>query len=137
MSERNYFHTKFDYSSRDAQTTWRTINDILSRNKSKTNISSFREDSSQVSDPNTIVNHFNEFFVNIGSNLARRITSSKTFDEYLSNSNLCSSSLFLNPVSEEEVLKVAFASLKPNKSAGSDNLKPDIIRLVIPYVLKP
>lgn len=40
-------------------------------------------------------------------------------------------SLFLFPVTPDEILKVAFQCLKSNKAAGFDNFKPSIIRNVI------
>ena len=40
-------------------------------------------------------------------------------------------------VSEDECLKVANVSLKPNKAAGYDEFKPSIIKHVLPYILKP
>ena len=97
----------------------------------------FKEGASSVTDPKTIANNFNNCFVNRGPTLASKIYSNNSFNKYLDPTKYITSSMFLYPVVEEEVLKVSNSCLKPNKSAGSDNLKPGIIRLVIHLIVKP
>ena len=54
----------------------------------------------------TIVNECNDFFVNIGSDLAKKIpvVDNISVDSFLEKNN--SNSLFLTPITEEEILNV-------------------------------
>lgn len=137
LSKKNYFHQHFNNCRNDAESTLSIINELLIISKSKSFISSLNEGNILVNDPSTIANNFNNIFANIGPNLARKINGNKYFEEYLSSTKYITSSLFLIPVTEDEVLTVAYSCLKSNKSAGSDNLKPGTIRSVIPYIIKP
>ena len=48
-----------------------------------------------------------------------------------------SSRLFLFPTCEEEITKLTYECLKTGKSAGFDDLRPSIIRTVLPFITKP
>ena len=43
----------------------------------------------------------------------------------------------MSPTNEDELIKIAFSCLKPNKSSGFDNIKPSILRRVIVFIVKP
>ena len=69
-----------------------------------------------ISDPNDIGEHFHEYFINLGPNLADRIPTSLTnYDSYLGESNL--NSIFLNAITINEVAREV-DNLDPNKSPG-------------------
>ena len=69
-----------------------------------------------ISDPNDIGEHFHEYFINLGPNLADRIPTSLTnYDSYLGESNL--NSIFLNAITINEVAKEV-DNLDANKSPG-------------------
>ena len=72
-----------------------------------------------------IANHFNNYFINVGSNLAAKIPhSEKHFTSYLVQSK---EKLENNELNEKE-FKKAFDSLKPNKSSGFDEINPNVVR---------
>ena len=69
-----------------------------------------------ISDPKDIGEHFHEYFINLGPNLADRIPTSLTnYDSYLGESNL--NSIFLNAITINEVAKEV-DDLHANKSPG-------------------
>ena len=69
-----------------------------------------------ISDPNDIGEHFHEYFINLGPNLADRIPTSLTnYDSYLVESNL--NSIFLNAITINEVAREV-ENLDANKSPG-------------------
>lgn len=45
--------------------------------------------------------------------------------------------LFMSPTNESEICKVAMSRLKPNKSAGFDNVKPARLRKVMLFIVRP
>jgi hypothetical protein len=74
------------------------------------------------SDPQKITNHFNDYFTNVGLNLAnkiKQIDDNNNFDQYLKGS--CKSSFFLNSITENE-LEVELKNMKSNKSCEYDGI---------------
>ena len=77
---------------------------------------------------------FNDFFTNVGKNLAEKIeSSSTTFDSYLKTYN---SKMLEVDLSLEELGK-AFKTLQPNKGKGLDEINVNIIRSVFDIIKKP
>ena len=72
-------------------------------------------------DPNEIEENFNEYFINLGLNVADKIpTSLRNVDSYLGESNL--NSVFLNVLNAVTINEVAreIDNLGANKSPGYD-----------------
>ena len=64
-----------DQAGNDIKSTWNTINELLGREKSKTclPVSFLNNNNEEECDPNLIANDFNDYFVNIGPNLAKNL----------------------------------------------------------------
>ena len=74
-----------------------------------------------------IVETFNNYFVNIGPNLAASIPERKmTFQNYIHYDCPCLSTINLTEREQEN----AFASLKTNKSSGYDDISADVVKRV-------
>jgi hypothetical protein len=71
--------------------TWKTLNEIMNRNKVKKELPEEfvgNNPSELIKDPLNIANKFNEYFVNVGPELAKKITENdgqKTFEQYLTS----------------------------------------------------
>ena len=88
-----------------------------------------------ISDPLEIANYFNEYFVNVGPNLAKKIPESPmNFKSYLDETNC--NSLFLDAILESEVAK-EIGQLKVTKSGGYDEMSPKVIRGISNHIVKP
>lgn len=87
-------------------------------------------------DVNLIVNKFNEYFINIGPNLAKQIpaVSGKHLD-YMTETKF-SDSFYARPTDECEIIDIV-NGLKANTSPGYDEVSPKIIKLVIPLIVSP
>ena len=71
-----------------------------------------------------IANEFNNFFTNVGPNLANKIpTVQKSFEEYLNKSE----SFIDNPELSYDEFEKAFTSLQRNKASGIDNFNSNVI----------
>ena len=78
-----------------------------------------------VTDTEVIAKHFNTFFTEIGSRLAKKLeTPAKTFETYLQKWNTLQPE---NPLTRNE-LKDAFFSLQTNKSPGHDGISFNVIK---------
>ena len=91
-------------------------------------------DKIEIDDAKSIAERFNEFFVNIGPNLANKIPQCDlTFKSYLPTVNTTLRKTVLSEYDFEE----AFKSLKGNKSSGHDGLDVNIITSVYEFIKKP
>ena len=119
--KREYFYKKFESTKNNIRQTWKTINGIIGRGKSKSQQSTFKtDDGGVVTEPEIISNSFNNFFVDIGPKLASQIQhSGKDYYEYLQNPT--QSCLFMKPIIAEEIVKI-ISTFNQNKSPGHDNI---------------
>uniref|UniRef100_A0ABM0MRJ7 RNA-directed DNA polymerase from mobile element jockey-like n=1 Tax=Saccoglossus kowalevskii TaxID=10224 RepID=A0ABM0MRJ7_SACKO len=81
-----------------------------------------------------IANEFNNFFTNIGPELARKIHPSVNFNHYLTGN--FPSSFFLQAVTEQDIMKFIYR-LDPNKAMGHDHVHPKLVIDAVKYISKP
>ena len=115
---------------------WKKINELLNKPKKNTNISKTFVDASSnfIEDPKVIANKFNEYFINIGPNLANKIQCKEndSFEKYLTGSY--HSSMFLDPITENE-LASELKKMKSNKSCGYDGINTIISFFLVYSIL--
>ena len=71
----------------------------------------FKHNGAIIENGKDIANYFNQFFVNVGKNLASKIPSSKkNASDYMKNCNPDNCIFTVNAVSEEEIAKINFKS---------------------------
>ena len=116
--------------------TWKTINNILGRKKNALIQAQFKNSHEEtISDPQLIANDFNDFFVNIGPNLASKINSTgKEYHEYLKDP--IQKSVSLSPVIDDEIVKI-ITKFDQTKSPGHDNIGNNIIKRIAKEISKP
>ena len=109
---------------------WRTMNELTDKQKKNTNISKTFIDASSktIGDPKEIASKFNEYFINIGPNLANKIEcrENDSFEKYLTGNY--QSNMLLDPITENELEK-ELENMKSNKSSGYDGV---IIKIIQP-----
>ena len=118
--------------------TWNIISSVINNKKSTIKCSKFTHNGRDVTDDRDIANYFNQYFANIGPNLAKTIpNSSSTYETFLNHP--CDNSIFLQPVTEKEISAIIKA-LK-NGSPGFDDIcaKPmkytsEIIAIPLRYI---
>ena len=132
IAKKCYFAMKLESAKSDLKHTWRILNDLIRKPKSKTIYpESFHSNDAETADPQIISNNFNEYFANIGANLAKVIpNTSVNFTHYLKGSYM--HSFVLYETNEDEITKL-ISELNPNKSCGIDLIDPFIIKqLAVP-----
>ena len=120
----------------DMKKTWSTINDLI---KNKTISSVYPEffmlDNTKLSDKKDIANKFNEYFINIGPDLAEKIeVNAKQFEEYLTEPIF--SRLQFTDVNDTEIQNI-IQNLPSKTSCGFDNLSLKIIKTIKGDLLSP
>ena len=136
-AERKYYHELLLKYRSDIKASWNVLKSVINRNKRRKCVTSFKFKQELLSNPQAIVDRFNDYFINIGPTLAQAIP------ENINNSpqhylrNRISESIFFQPVLENEILQ-NIGKLK-NSSAGWDGFEAKVIKeikntLVIPLV---
>ena len=104
-SKKQYFSSKFEKNKGNIKGTWKVINSVLNKGNHKPNPSYFVQDGASIEGNKEISEAFNEYFVNIGASLARKLPlCNTTFQSFLDDK--CSHSLFLSPILQEEIADV-------------------------------
>ena len=117
--------------------TWKTINNVIGRAQKQTISDQFKQNSGTIiTDPTAISNEFNDFFVNVGPNLASKIqsTGKHFFNDYLNTAH--EQSIFMRPIVEDEILKI-INKFDKNKSAGHDGIGNLIVKGVAKEIVRP
>ena len=135
-AKKNYYRNKIKLFENDIRGTWKIMKEIIGKKKCNSQIlpKQILVDKIEVNDARSIAEKFNEFFVNVGPNLAKIILQSDiNFESYLPkvNATLKESSL------PENELEEAVKSLKKNKASGPDGLDVNIIISVYKIIKRP
>ena len=80
MAKKTYYEDQLIKYKQNSRMMWKTLNGLLNKPKNNTKISqSFVETRSSniIDDPKRIANNFNDYFINVGLNLANRIKHSE------------------------------------------------------------
>ena len=116
--------------------TWKILNgQINKKSKGKQISTEFNGDESTITGDKTIANGFNNFFVNNGPLLAKRIPKSKdSFTQFLPDK--IEDTMFLQPVTEEEIMQQV-KNAKNKKSKDHDQIDMCLVKKIIPIIVKP
>ena len=119
QAKKDYYASIFVTFKNDIKKTWQNIRQILNKsNRSKTTINEIIVGGNVVNDKETIVNSFNDFFVNIGPNLAEKIDidNRTSYDSYLSK--VITSAFHFMPIDGAELSKLLKASEPKHRVNG-------------------
>jgi len=132
-----YYQSSFEKFKNDSRNTWLTIKTIMNKTKSKKDFPKyFMINNVEISNPKQIADSFNEYFVNIGVNLASRIDIpiNKTFKDYLKHPT--QTKLIFKTIDEKEIKKL-IENLKPKTSTGLDGISNKLLQLIKDEITKP
>lgn len=122
-----------EISCKNTKNMWNYINNKMGNKKSKSkNIEKLNVNDEIVTDPNLIAEHFNNFFTNIGHELANNISPINIDNDLTSNQTRNLKSIFIKPISALEISKV-IANLK-DKSGGIDKIHTKILKKINFYI---
>ena len=133
-----YNYTELTKNKNDIKKTWNTITDILNKSKiHKAFPKLFKTQNGIIRDQTEIASNFNDFFINIGPNLAKQINidGKPKFESYLRKQTIRTTFEF-KLISEETTTKI-INSFKPLKSAGIDNISGILLKFCRDLIAKP
>ena len=128
-NRQNYLLDKCKEFRQNGKKLWQLINRIIGKENNKLNtIESLKVDNITKYDSDSIINSFNEFFSNVGENLARQqVASQDEIEQYMRDLKTSKSSMFLFPTTSIEILRLI--ETLPNKtSSGYDNISNILLK---------
>ena len=136
-AKQKYWNDQFESSKNNMKSTWKNINNLLNRQNDKSNFPEFFLDNNNthITNPQNIANKFNDFYVNLGPQLAQNIPTTQTPTESTTYNNY-PHSFFFTPVTPIEILKIV-QNLKPKTSSGFDNISPKLLKQTILQIVDP
>lgn len=130
QAEKLYYSNNIRDSKNSSSNMWKCINSLLNKNKTKSAITLNPTDpnDSKQNVNTSISNRFNNYFVNIGQEIANNIqtSNSKILIEDSLKDNAKNYSFQIYPTTPEEI-KDIIANLKHKKSSGYDNINQNIV----------
>ena len=134
-SKKEYYQTYFQKHSKYVKKTWDGIKSIVTlKSKDKTTPNSLMVNGNVIINKNCIAEIFNDFFVNVGSNLSSKITKGKRLFKTFKKE--CCNSFFINPVQESEIEKL-INNLNQNKSLGPCSIPVKILQKHVDVLKQP
>lgn len=130
-----YYKNKIIQNSNNVKKNYNLISEATNEinNKSNEIIHLSNENNKLITDSRDVANQFNNYFINIGQRMAETITIPPN---PIKIKNTCYSSMFLNPVTQNEVIKY-ISSLKNNCSPGIDEITTKIIKAIHVHIAEP
>ena len=113
--------------------SWKLINILLGKNKKSNNISQLKCDDVVISDDTLKAEAFNDFFVNIGVNLANEIENDSLCTNFSDDENYHSNyysniNFKFSEISMDDII-CQLRNLKISKSTGIDNIPAIALKL--------
>lgn len=127
-SKQEYAQKLISKNQNKSSALWNCVNKICNKPRQNNKIEKIESQNSEIiTDKTEIANQFNNFFCDIGENLAKNIKKPKNFQE---NNNWSTHSLFhFREATTAEVQKTIH-SLKPNKAPGHDCIKSETLKAI-------
>ena len=131
-SKKDYYSTKIAGDRSNPKEAWKTINNLLGRQSKSTTVNELKLNESSLTNPKDIAEGFNDYFSNIGTNLASKIgTSNCNFETYVEK--VKSEYTAFQPVTVNLVYQL-LSGLSAKKATGVDKISSKIIKIASPSI---
>ena len=121
-----YYRSKVASQNNNPKRAWKTINNLLGRSCNDTVINELRINNDSITSPEEMADAFNEYFVQIGPNLACSLAvSDVTFDQFFSPTQSVMSRFRL--ASANKVFKL-LNGLSRTKATGLDKISSKVLK---------
>ena len=133
-AERNYYRSLLERSKNSMKKSWKILKDVINHKKQSSSCSRFKINDVVTSDKKRISNGFNDFYINVGSNLAKKIPNSdKKPKDFIKG--VKEKSMYIETVTQSDVVKI-FSSLK-SASSGWDGVSLDAVKSSLASFVEP
>ena len=135
-TQKDYYKNLINQHNNNCIGLWKTLGSIICKNKKVTNITKLNINNQIINDPVQIANTMNNYFTNIGPELAKKIqnTTENDFMSFLGKEN--QQSMYMFKTNSNEVSKL-ISKLNNKKSSGFDDLSAKFLKLCSPFISAP
>ena len=134
-AEKQHYHELMENNKNNLRKSWQIIKNIINRrNDTKTN-KKFLVDNRLITDRMAIADGFNDFYINVGANLAKSIPTNTNDPMAYMTDLYNNNSIYLCPTNDDEIRKVV--ALCKNSSAGWDGINAKMVKCSLNTILKP
>ena len=131
-AKQNYYYTKIAGQKCNPKKAWKSINNLLGKETKQTVVNELNMGESTLNDPQDIAEVFNEYFSNIGPDLASKIDiSSCNFKAYVKKAT--SEFAAFQPTTVNDIIHL-LCGLLTNKTTGIDKISCKIIKIAAPAI---
>ena len=137
-AEKEYYSKLLMDAKGNIKSTWKILNTIINKKTNTSKLPShFECNEINIVSKQSIADGFNNFFVDVGSNLDKKITvADNAASIYDFMGQQCPNSMFINPVSEDEVVNI-IKSCKHKHSKDCDDINMYVLSKVTDQIVKP
>jgi Reverse transcriptase (RNA-dependent DNA polymerase) len=125
-AEKSYYNNQFELAANDQKKTWLLIRNLTKSRNDDPPTGQFLKNGVVITSPSEIAKHFNDFFVNVGKDLAAKLPSVNTPYTTFLQGNYVDSFNFL-PTCSKEVLTIT-SNLGSKASFGYDLIPLTILK---------
>ena len=137
FAEKQYYSDVLEKNNNNIKATWDIVNSIIKKKSTQSSVpNTFVYEGKIFKGHRSIADGFNDFFVNVGPNFAKQMPlyDNKDIVDYMNTYN--DKSMFLLPVTEDEV-KTVVNGCKNKVSTDSDDISMNLLKGVFDFVIKP
>ena len=131
-AKQNYYSTKIAGQKHNPKKAWKSINNLLGKQTKQTVVNELSIGENILNDPQEIAEGFNEYFSNIGPDLADKIDMSNcNFQTYVKKTT--SEFAAFQPTTVNDIFHL-LCGLSSNKATGIDKISCKIIKIAAPAI---
>ena len=135
MAEKKYYKELLLENKDNMRKSWSIIKSVIGKYKQKQNQKLFKLNDGSTTDNGKIISDkFNDFFINVGPNLAKNIPKMNKTPLYCMNDKIIES-MFVDFVTNDEIKQI-LSNLK-NSACGWDELSVKFMKLSIEFIIDP
>ena len=132
-AKKEYYSTRIADEGTNPKKAWKTVNDLLGRKNKQTVVNELKLADNGLTNPKDIAEVFNDYFANIGQNLASNQTDNTNFNFETYVKKAESEFTAFQPVTIGQVYQL-LTSLSSNKATGVDKISSKIIKIASPAI---
>lgn len=124
----NYYQKRIIEADNPSRAAWSLIRELSHRSHADTNIEIVREGNT-ITEPLAVANAFNDYFRDAPvQNMQELASHGRTMEDFIGNSS--GRTIFLEPMTFEEVSNIIKYKIKYKASSGPDNIPPYLIKQI-------
>ena len=136
-AKKQYFEKALKDKSKDLKKSWKILNELLCRNKSKNTIDKILVNSIAVDKPHEIAESFHKYFTTVASEIAEKINPAPPKEETSKSFHECELFKMSESNIQQAELINAVGQLQDKKSLDLNDISMYFIKKIINFIEKP